>query len=62
MARAAEIYNAVVAESARWGDTGRAVSYTRDVEWQQERARLLNSFFPYRTDYINSQLENDGLY
>jgi spore coat protein CotH len=31
-ARADEIFDAVVAESARWGDTDREVPYTRDVE------------------------------
>lgn len=60
-ARATEIERAVVAESARWGDTDRATPYTRDVEWQLERERLLTEFFPYRTDYLIEQLSAAGL-
>ena len=59
--RAAEIERAVVAESARWGDTDRATPYTRDVEWQTERERLLTEFFPYRTDALIEQLTAAGL-
>lgn len=60
-ARAAQIERAVVAESARWGDTDREVPYTRDVEWSQERERLLTAFFPYRTEILIEQLTDAGL-
>lgn len=61
-ARADEIRDALVAESARWGDTYRDVPYTRDVEWQAEYDRLMTEFFPRRTDELIAQLRAVGLY
>ena len=61
-ARADEIYAALLAESARWGDTYRAVPYTRDVEWLEEYNRLQDEYFPYRTDFLIEQLRAVGLY
>jgi len=60
-ARAEEIYTAVLGESARWGDADRAVPYTRDVEWAEERRRLTEEFFPFRTDVLIGQLQAAGL-
>ncbi len=60
-ARSAEIEDAIVAESARWGDTDRETPYTRDVEWMAERARLLEEFFPHRSDQLERQLIDAGL-
>ena len=61
-ARADEIYEALLAESARWGDTYRTTPYTRDVEWQAEVDRLMDEYFPYRTDELIDQLTAAGLY
>ena len=61
-ARADEIWNAVVGESARWGDGIRATPYTRDVEWLTERERLRTEFFPHRTSVLIEQLTAAGLY
>jgi hypothetical protein len=61
-ARALQIQDAVVAESARWGDAKRATPYTRDAEWETEHQRLLNDFFPYRTQALIDQLTEAGLY
>jgi hypothetical protein len=61
-ARAAEIWNPLVAESARWGDTYREEPYSRDVEWVEEYTRLIDAFFPYRTGYLIEQLREAGLY
>ncbi|MES2643672.1 MAG: CotH kinase family protein [Myxococcota bacterium] len=61
-ARADEIYAALLAESARWGDTYRTVPYTRDVEWQIEYDRLMTEFFPERTAALIDQLTAAGLY
>lgn len=61
-ARAEEVFDAVVAESARWGDTDREVPYTRDVEWAEERRRLTEEYFPYRTSSLVNQLREAGLY
>ena len=61
-ARATEIYGALLAESARWGDTYREPPYTRDVEWQAEYDRLMEDFFPNRTAELIDQLTAVGLY
>ncbi len=61
-ARADEIYGAVIGESARWGDGRRRDAYTRDVEWVAERDRLLNEYFPRRTDVLLGQLTDEGLF
>lgn len=61
-ARAAEIYDPLLAESARWGDTYREPPYTRDVEWIAEYNRLMEDYFPYRTDQMIAQLRAVGLY
>ncbi len=60
--RANSIENAVVAESARWGDAKRSTPYTRDREWQAERTRLLRSYFPRRAKVLAGHLEAVGLY
>jgi hypothetical protein len=61
-ARAEEIRNAIVGESARWGDAERAVPYTRDVEWETEYERLQSDYFPRRTQALIDQLTAAGLY
>jgi hypothetical protein len=61
-ARAAEVHGALLAESARWGDTYREVPYTRDVEWQAEYDRLITDFFPARTQALIDQLAAAGLW
>jgi hypothetical protein len=69
--RADEIDLAVIAESARWGDYRRDVHpyssgpyllYTRNAHWVPERNRLLNDYFPRRTNIALSQFKSRGLY
>jgi CotH kinase protein len=60
--RAEEIHGALLAESARWGDTFRTVPYTRDVEWQAEYDRLMTEYFPNRSAELIAQLTAAGLY
>ncbi|MEX2187493.1 MAG: lamin tail domain-containing protein [Pirellulales bacterium] len=60
--RAQSIERAIIAESARWGDAKRATPYTRDVEWQAERNRLLTTYFPQRAGILTGQLQAAGLY
>jgi len=60
-ARADEIFDAVVAESARWGDTDREAPYTRDAEWMDEYTRLVEDFFPHRTEILIEQLTEADL-
>ncbi|MBN2477233.1 MAG: lamin tail domain-containing protein [Pirellulales bacterium] len=58
-----EIDRAIVAESARWGDNRVASTpYTRNGTWMAEANRLLNSYFPQRTNTVLSQLKARGLY
>ena len=61
-ARAEQIEDAVLAESARWGDAKRVEPFRRDVEWAAERARLMETFFPQRTAVLVEQLRAAGLY
>jgi hypothetical protein len=57
-----EIYSAVVAESARWGDAKRSSPLTRDQEWAAEMNRVRNDFIVRRTDIVLNQLRAKGLY
>jgi len=63
--------NAIVAESARWGDYRRDVHpyqnglfelYTRENQWLIENDRLVNSYFPNRHAIVLNQLRAVGLY
>ena len=69
--RADEIDLAVIAESARWGDYRRDVHpyssgpyylYTRNAYWLPEKNRLLNSYFPQRTDIARASSSCRGPY
>ena len=53
---AARIDDAVVAESARWGEGW----WDRDDEWDTEGQRLLEEFFPRRTEVLTGQLRAAG--
>lgn len=55
---AAQVEGALVAESARFGYGW----WDRDGEWVTERDRLLNDWFPYRTDAMWSQFRAAGWY
>lgn len=55
-----QIEDAIVAESARWGDAQRQNPLTRNDAWIPERDRLLKSWFPKRTDVVLEQLNAAG--
>ncbi|HSV98794.1 MAG TPA: FN3 associated domain-containing protein [Sedimentisphaerales bacterium] len=66
-----EIELAIVAESARWGDYRRDVHpyewgpyslYTRDDHWIPAKNRVLDEYFPRRTETVLEQLTSRGLY
>jgi len=61
--RAKEIESAVIAESARWGDSGRGEGQprTRDAHWKVEVGRILNEYIPLRSDIVLAQLFRQGL-
>jgi hypothetical protein len=60
--RKRQLEDAVIAESARWGDTYSAVPRTKDDDWQAAVDGVLNSFFPMRTDTVLRQLRSRKLY
>lgn len=60
--RKAEIDRAVVAESARWGDSKISTPRTRDDTWVPAINNVLNNYFPQRTQIVLNQLKADGLY
>lgn len=60
-AMAEEIEQAVLAESARWGDEG-GLQLTRDDHWESEIEWLLESFIPRRGPIVLAQLQSVGLY
>jgi hypothetical protein len=60
--RTEEVEQAVVAESARWGDTDRPFAYTCDDAWMYEINEVRNDFIPYRSDILLNQLREAGLY
>jgi hypothetical protein len=55
---AASLGHMVVGESARWGSGW----WDRDDEWDTERNRLLDDFFPFRTDEQLRQFREVGWY
>ena len=73
-ARSSQITDAIIGESARWGDYRRDVdpnSYPagvpfelleRDVQWVRERNRLLNDYFPGRTQTVIEQYRDRDLF
>jgi hypothetical protein len=69
--RATELDLAVIAESARWGDyrrdahpykVGPYTLYTRNDHWRPEVDRLLNTYFPGRTQVLIEQLKAADLW
>lgn len=61
LSRAKEIEMAIIAESARWGNTYRTPSYTKD-NWQWAVDDIVNNYFPYRTEIVLNQLKAANLY
>lgn len=59
--RAAEIDQAIIAESARWGDSKTSPSLTK-ATWTNQLQTLYDQFFPKRTDIVKTQLLNEGLF
>ena len=58
---AAGIHEAMVAESARWGDAVGAL-YTRDGVWQEEVDWMADTFMATRTATVLGQFRSIGLY
>ena len=70
--RSQQIENAVLAESARWGDYRRDVHpyqtagpfelYTKEDHWIPQQQFMFDTYFPGRTDAFLTQLRNGGLF
>jgi hypothetical protein len=61
LSRAKEIEMAIIAESARWGDTYLNPIGTKAV-WQRAIDDIVNNYFPHRTDTVLNQLKKANLY
>lgn len=66
-ARAARIDLAIIAESARWGDTkgfsdGGRTWRTRDDDWRPAVSRLVDDWIPNRRPIVIGQLQEAGLW
>jgi hypothetical protein len=62
LSRKEEIDPAIIAESARWGDSKREPAYTRDNAWLPAVNWIVNEFFPARTGIVLNQLKAKGWY
>ena len=61
-ARTNEIYSAVVAESARWGDSKTATPLNRDQHWLPRVRDILANYMGQRTANVLAQLRTRNLY
>ena len=61
-ARKGEIYSAVVAESARWGDSASTSARTRNDDWLTWADWLTDTYMPQRTAIVLQQIKNQGWY
>ncbi|WP_372806084.1 lamin tail domain-containing protein [Pontiella sp.] len=60
--RKGEIYAAVVAESARWGDSASTSPRTRDDDWLTWADWLTDTYMAQRTDIVFAQIVAKGWY
>ena len=60
MARVHQIETAIIAESARWGDSKRAKPRTKDDDWLPDINRMIASYFPARTGVVLNQFKSQG--
>jgi hypothetical protein len=61
-ARSREIDQAVVAESARWGDTQRSTPYKRENEWLAHEAWMQTNYWVHINAIVLQRFRNVGLY
>jgi hypothetical protein len=60
LSRSNELYGAIAAESARWGDSKRATPLTRNIEWATEMNRVYGDYFNQRPGIVLGQLQAKG--
>ncbi len=61
-AREAQIEKAIIAESARWGDSKVDTTRTKHDDWLPELERIYNEYMPKRTEIVIEQFREDSLY
>lgn len=62
MKRVNEINVAIMAESARWGDSKTKNPRTKVNDWLPEVNNVMKNFFPVRGDIVLKQLQDENLY
>jgi hypothetical protein len=62
LARKKQVDLAIIAESARWGDSKHEPAYTRDNGWIQAVNYIIDDFLPNRTNVVLNQLRSKGWY
>jgi hypothetical protein len=60
LARSNEIYGAIVAESARWGDSKVATPRTRNVDWVTQMNLVYGTYFGQRPGIVLGQFQTKG--
>ena len=58
--RIEQIDLAIIAESARWGDSKRRQPFTK-ADWQREVDRIVEDILPVRTEIVLQQLKDARL-
>lgn len=53
---------AIIAESARWGDSQNSTAKTKDDHWVKAINRVTNDYMPFRSDIVLQQLLAENLY
>jgi len=62
MSRSNEIYQAVNAEAARWGNANHSPSFLRNPDWLGTMSFVAGTFIPQRTGVVLNQLRARGLF
>jgi hypothetical protein len=62
MARADQIDMAIIAESARWGDSKVSKPRTKDDDWLPDINGMVKNYFPQRTTVVLNQFKSQGWY
>ncbi|MBN1118831.1 MAG: CotH kinase family protein [Bacteroidales bacterium] len=60
--RVDELDMAIIAESARWGDSKSDYARNKNDQWLPEINRIRNEFFPVRTDIVLDQMRDAGIW
>jgi hypothetical protein len=60
MARVHQVEMAIIAESARWGDSKRTKPRTKDDDWLPDINGVVANYFPSRTGVVFNQFKSQG--